>query len=207
MWDYEDQKEKMSVSEFIDLRRSPVHPFIKYVGGKRQLLSELDRLIPSHFNRYFEPFVGAGTMFFRLVSSGSGRFTAYLSDANAELITTWLVIRDNPKGLIELLQGYKNEYMKYPPLSKEQEIYYYLLRDLYNNLVLYTKSNTLQSIKSNSKKYKKDSNYLKRLEDLYDNLVLSISKGQSSRDVEIAAMLITLNKTCYNGLYRDCQLF
>jgi site-specific DNA-adenine methylase len=72
-------------------------------------------------------------MFFHLVSrtNGSGRrFTAYLSDTNTELITTWLVIRDNPKGLIEL-QGYNNEYKAYPPYSDEQENYYYLLRDLY----------------------------------------------------------------------------
>jgi hypothetical protein len=42
-------------AEFIDLR--DVHPFVKWVGGKGQLLSELDKLIPRHFNRYFEPFL------------------------------------------------------------------------------------------------------------------------------------------------------
>jgi DNA adenine methylase len=72
-------------SKFLDLIH--VHPFVKWAGGKGQLLSELDSLIPRQFNRYFEPFLGGGAMFFRLVSSGRS-FTAYLSDTNVELITT-----------------------------------------------------------------------------------------------------------------------
>ena len=56
-----------------------VHPFVKWAGGKGQLLSELDKLIPSQINRYFEPFLGGGAMFFYLVSRGI-RFNACLSD-------------------------------------------------------------------------------------------------------------------------------
>jgi hypothetical protein len=44
-----------------------VHPFVKWVGGKGQLLSELNKMIPSQFNRYFEPFLGGGAMFFNLI--------------------------------------------------------------------------------------------------------------------------------------------
>jgi site-specific DNA-adenine methylase len=88
-------------------------PFIKYAGGKHQLLPELNKMIPSSFDRYFEPFVGAGALFFHLVSN-ERRFTAYISDAIAELITTYKVIRDNPKGLVELLQKYDKEYKAYP---------------------------------------------------------------------------------------------
>jgi DNA adenine methylase len=48
-------------AEIVDLR--DVHPFVKWAGGKGQLLSELDKLIPRQFNRYFEPFLGGGAMF------------------------------------------------------------------------------------------------------------------------------------------------
>jgi DNA adenine methylase Dam len=98
-----------------ETRRSlpSVHPFIKYAGGKRQLLPKLNKMIPSSFNRYFEPFVGGGALFFHLASSDR-KFTAYISDAIAELITTYKVVRDNPKGLVELLQTYDKEYKKYP---------------------------------------------------------------------------------------------
>jgi site-specific DNA-adenine methylase len=70
---------------------------------------------------------------------------------------------------------------------------------LYNNLVI---NNTPpQSVSSNSKKYKKNTEYIKQLRILYNNLLLSI-KAQSNRDVEIATLFIMLNKTCYDGLYR-----
>lgn len=62
-------------ADFVDLR--DVHPFVNWPGGKRQLLSELDKLIPSQFNSYREPFLGGGPLFFHLVSSGR-RFIAYL---------------------------------------------------------------------------------------------------------------------------------
>lgn len=61
---------------------------MKWAGGKGQLLSELDKMIPSQFNRYFEPFLGGGAMFFHLVSSGMS-VNAYLSGTNAELITAY----------------------------------------------------------------------------------------------------------------------
>jgi DNA adenine methylase len=82
----------MLVAEnFVDLR--DVHPFVKWAGGKGQLLSELDKLIPIQFNRYFEPFLGGGAMFLRLASKNM-LSTAYLSDTNEELIKTFKVVRD-----------------------------------------------------------------------------------------------------------------
>jgi DNA adenine methylase len=146
----------MLVQKSVDLR--DVHPFIKWAGGKGQILSELNKMIPSQFNTYFEPFLGGGAMFFYLVSGGM-KFNAYLSDTNRELITAYKVIKGNPKGVIELLQTYDIEYKKYPPYSKQQQEYYYRLRDARNKIEL-------------------------------------------GSDVEIAARLITLNKTCFNGLYR-----
>ena len=84
-------------SQFIDFRQ--VHPFVKWAGGKGQLLSELDKLIPSQFKRYFEPFLGGGAMFFYLMSRGI-RFNACLSDTNVELITPYRAVKDNVKEVI-----------------------------------------------------------------------------------------------------------
>ena len=67
-------------------------------------------------------------MYFHLVSRGC-LSRSCLSDTNTELIATYRAIRDNSKGVIEVLQKYEYEYKAYPPLSKEQEDYYYRLRD------------------------------------------------------------------------------
>ena len=72
-------------SHIVDLRHS--YPFVKWAGGKNQLLPELNSMIPSKFNRYFEPFLGGGALFFHLVSDKNITFTACLSDTNNELIT------------------------------------------------------------------------------------------------------------------------
>lgn len=86
-------------------------PFVKWVGGKRQLLAQF-RLLklypPEKFNpitgRYFEPFVGGGAVFFDLLPE-----TAYLSDLNNELIVTYNVIKNDVHNLIKLLKKHKVE--------------------------------------------------------------------------------------------------
>jgi len=108
-------------SHLVDLR--DCYPFVKWAGGKSQLLSELDSMIPSEFNRYFEPFLGGGAMFFHLISSKNIRFTAYLSDINKDLITAYKVVRNDVGELIELLKKHQGEYNKNP------FEYYYKLRD------------------------------------------------------------------------------
>jgi DNA adenine methylase len=80
-------------------------------------------MIPPKFNRYFEPFLGGGAMFFHLISDKNMRFTAYLSDINAELITAYKVVKNNVNELIEILKRHEREYNRNP--SK----YYYKLRD------------------------------------------------------------------------------
>jgi len=86
-------------------------PFVKWVGGKRQLLRQFEALLPNNFNpnknTYFEPFLGGGAVFFDLQP-----FNAVLSDINSELISTYQVIRDNVEDLISSLKKhrYKKEY-------------------------------------------------------------------------------------------------
>jgi DNA adenine methylase len=99
----------MLAQGFVDLRH--IRPFIKWAGGKAQLLPELDKIIPQ-FNRYFEPFLGGGAMFFHLIQNR--RFTAYLSDTNKELITTYKVVKDHVGNLIEVLDKHQEEYKKNP---------------------------------------------------------------------------------------------
>ena len=124
------QSQKLSPkAKFVDLRN--VQPFVKWLGGKGQLLPEFNKMIPSHFNTYFEPFLGGGALFFYMMSRGM-RFNACLSDTNGELITAYNAIKANPKGVIELLQRYEREYKGYQPYSKEQQEYYLQLRDARN---------------------------------------------------------------------------
>lgn len=79
-------------------------PFLKWAGGKGQLLPELTRRLPKQFRRYHEPFVGGGALFFHLVNNGRLREGAVLSDSNEELILCYQVVRDNVAALIEALQ-------------------------------------------------------------------------------------------------------
>lgn len=125
------------------------YPFVKWAGGKGQLISEISNFIPSSFERYFEPFVGGGAIFFYLISMKNSKFTTFLSDTNEDLINTFIVIQNSPEELIKLLQHHEREYYK----SRHE--YYYKLRT-----------------------------------------------SMPLANIERAARFITLNKTCYNGLYR-----
>jgi DNA adenine methylase len=80
-------------------------PFMKAVGGKRQLLPELRKHVPAKIKQYFEPFVGGGALFFDL--AGRAIFQrAVLNDRNPDLIAAYLTVRDNVDRLVEVLKGY-----------------------------------------------------------------------------------------------------
>lgn len=81
-------------------------PFLKWAGGKSQLLPELTNRLPAHFRRYHEPFVGGGALFFHLANSGKLREGAVLSDSNPELILCYRVVRNDVEALIEALQAH-----------------------------------------------------------------------------------------------------
>jgi DNA adenine methylase len=73
-----------------------VQPFLKWAGGKRQLISKIRPLIPQNYRFYFEPFVGAGALLFELQPQ-----LAIISDANSELINCYKVVKDQPEELIK----------------------------------------------------------------------------------------------------------
>ena len=79
--------------------KQETYPIVKWVGGKRQLMFELLKNMPKNYNRYFEPFIGGGALFFELRPDN-----AYISDMNEELINLYQVVRDNVDELITDLQ-------------------------------------------------------------------------------------------------------
>jgi len=121
-------------------------PFLKWAGGKNQLLPELVRRSPARFATYHEPFLGGGALFFELYSLGRIR-KAVLSDVNPHLVDAYLAVRDRAHEVIRLLRQHPHE-----------QSHYYEVR-------------------------------------AQDPASLTLA--------ERAARIIYLNKTCYNGLYRE----
>lgn len=77
-------------------------PFTKWTGGKRKLLPVLREKLPENYNRYFEPFIGGGALFFDIAPK-----EAVINDFNGELINSYIQIKNNPTQLIELLKGHQ----------------------------------------------------------------------------------------------------
>ena len=103
-------------------------PFLKWAGGKSQLLTQLESLFPKGFDGYHEPFVGSAAVYFHLHNlRASGKLdssmaSVRLSDSNNELINCYVVIRDQINELIEFLFEHKRRHSKQ---------YYYKIRKQY----------------------------------------------------------------------------
>ena len=91
-------------------------PFVKWVGGKRSIVSRLKLRLPQSFNRYYEPFVGGGALFFEIHRSIS---SAHLSDSNLDLILTYMVVKKDPEKLVARLRKHARSH---------DEDYYYKVR-------------------------------------------------------------------------------
>lgn len=124
-------------------------PFLKWLGGKRQLLPELLQAVEATgaIRTYYEPFLGGGALFFALARSGKLRGEAVLSDVNPNLLDAYLGVRDDVDGVIRALLRHKKDHC----------------------------------------------------EDHYYEVRASVPKTL----VERAARIIYLNRTCFNGLYRE----
>lgn len=130
---------KRAVELGIDV--APPKPFLKWTGGKRQLLGELTKYVPDEFGTYYEPFVGGGALFFHLMET-----RAVLGDANKRLVRTYRGVRDYVEQVIKRLS-----LLPYCPKR-------------------------FASVRGEN--------------------------PEGLTEAEVAAWLIYLNKTCYNGLYR-----
>jgi DNA adenine methylase len=84
-------------------------PFLKWVGGKTSLLSQLTAHFPATIDRYFEPFLGGGAVFFHL-KHRFPRMRAFLRDSNRELINAYRAVRDRPEELMRLLDEHSTSF-------------------------------------------------------------------------------------------------
>ena len=96
-------------------------PFLKWVGGKAQLLVQLDEFFPTEIGRYVEPFIGGGAVFFHLKQRFPA-MRAFLRDNNDELINTYRAVRHQPRELMRRLDRHLADFLK------DRETYYYLVR-------------------------------------------------------------------------------
>ncbi len=95
------------------IKNRTFQPFVKWVGGKRGLLSQIIPLLPKKFNNYFEPFVGGGALFFELYSLGLLKDKkVFLFDINSELINAYSVVKNSPTQLIKELEILKQNHSK-----------------------------------------------------------------------------------------------
>lgn len=89
-------------------------PFVKWVGGKSQLLEQFEELFPQDFNNYIEPMVGGGAVFFHLLHTRNIENKAILLDINPELMGCYQVIKEDVEGLILELSKLAEQYDRSP---------------------------------------------------------------------------------------------
>ena len=122
-------------------KRNVAKPFLKWAGGKTQLLSDIDKRINklSGFDKYAEPFVGGGAVLFHVLANYPIK-KAYISDINKDLINTYIVIQNYVEKLIKTLLKIQHDFIE--KNEEQRKKYYYERRELFNNLIA-----TLQSQK------------------------------------------------------------
>ena len=97
-------------------------PFVKWAGGKRQLIPVLNKEFPQKFGTYFEPFLGGGAVLFHLLSQNPNQKCS-VSDLNSDLVLTYITIRDRVEELISSLKKHSKKY------SDDKNSYYYQIRE------------------------------------------------------------------------------
>ncbi len=145
------------------ITRPKSKPFLKWAGGKTQLLPTIDSFLPENFRlereiTYIEPFVGGGAMLFFMLQKYPNIKRAIINDINPHLVTTYKIIRDEPYALIESLGDLQAEYHN---IKKEDDkkTFYLDIRNCFNT--------------------------------------------HSMTQIEEASYMIFMNRTCFNGLYRE----
>ncbi|KIR02750.1 Methyl-directed repair DNA adenine methylase [Lachnospiraceae bacterium TWA4] len=132
------------------MTKSGIGPFVKWAGGKRQLLDQIKQRMPSDYNNYYEPFVGGGAVTFKFLPK-----KAVINDINAALINAYKVIASHPQEFLKYVNALDDE------MWEDGKAYYYSIREHYNDKLM-----------------------------------------KNEYDIELAAMLVFINKHCFNGLYR-----
>ena len=143
------------------IKKGTVKPFLKWAGGKGQLIDEIEKFYPfdKKINKYAEPFIGGGAVLFDILNKFELE-KIYISDVNKELVNCYIVIKENVHELIKKLKKLEDEFLVRG--KEERKIYYYEKREKFNKLKL----------ENNNEK------------------------------INRATLMIFLNRTCFNGLYR-----
>ena len=104
------------------MKNATISPFVKWAGGKRQLLTQIRKRLPNKYNRYYEPFIGGGAVVFGLLPKN-----ALINDINEALINAYVQIRDNAEDFLVNVNKIDSA------IWEDGKAYYYSMRDLYNN--------------------------------------------------------------------------
>jgi len=105
----------------LGVAEAEARPFLKWAGGKSQLLDQFDAFLPQRIDQYVEPFIGGGAVFFHL-RHRFPKMRVVLRDINPELINCYICVRDRLDDLIPLLDGHLGQF------NQERERYYYQVR-------------------------------------------------------------------------------
>lgn len=108
-------------------------PFVKWAGGKSQLLAEIRAKYPQRVERYCEPFVGGGAVLFDVLRTFHPE-KVLINDINAELMSTYAQVRDNVESLIAMLSGLQAKYRSQG--ADENKAFFYEQRGRYNQIKL-----------------------------------------------------------------------
>ena len=137
-------------------------PFLKWAGGKTQLIDQIKEQLPKNIQTknftFIEPFVGSGAVSFWMLEHFQNLKKVVINDINKDLINSYLTIKNNVQDLIDILSNWETEYHKIEENQNAKKEYYYEKRTLFNT--------------------------------------------RSADTTTQSALLIFLNRTCFNGLYR-----
>ena len=103
------------------MKNTTVGPFVKWAGGKRQLLAQIRERMPREYNRYYEPFIGGGAVVFDLLPEN-----ALINDINEALINAYVQIRENVDSFLDNINRIDSA------IGEDGKAYYYSMRNLYN---------------------------------------------------------------------------
>ena len=163
-----------------------IKPFIKWTGGKGRVLNQIiPKFKDLYDNLYVEPFLGGGAVLFKLQPKN-----AIVADINANLIITYKIVQNSVDKLIKLLKKWQDEYPAKTPKPKD-------------------KNGKRQKDENNKNIYTPREEYFYKKRDRYNEIKFyenNIGNGETSdKNIEIAALFIFLNKTAFNGMYRENQ--
>jgi len=113
----------------------PAKPFLKWAGGKTQLLDSISAKVPYEKNDtfvYIEPFVGSGAILFWVLNNCPNLKKAIINDVNTDLINTYKAIAESVEDVIRLLKVWETEYHALSEKEEKKKKYYYSKRELFN---------------------------------------------------------------------------